>query len=280
MTHAADQLNFTQPAITSQIRTLEGNLGISLFERIGKRLYITNAGQALLPYAEKLLTTYDEMQAVLHDISDNNTPIKLGSSTAMASYILPPVLHQFQDRGIKGVITLDICTFLTDTIKGLLDNTYDLVIINDNVDNSLIIQFPLFRERLVWVAHRDLIAKNGGILDVAAYPFINYRPGSVYRSKYEDILRKRNISPALECSDAASITRSVLNGLGIGVLPFAPVAPLLADGTLIEFVTTPRLTFIVSIAFRKSKILSPAAKALLSIFAENANIENKLTDYL
>jgi DNA-binding transcriptional LysR family regulator len=65
MTQAAEKMNFTQPTITGQIRTLEQHFGVMLFDRVGKKLYITDAGRELIDYAEKLLSTYDEAQKAL-----------------------------------------------------------------------------------------------------------------------------------------------------------------------------------------------------------------------
>lgn len=280
ITQAAEQLNFTQPAVTSQIRTLEGYFGVSLFERTGKKLKITSAGQELAKYSERLITDYNDMHKALQTFSGKTDPIILGSSTAMASYILPPILKDFQDRGIKGTVKIDICTFLSDTIKAVQDHTYDLALIHDQIDNSHLLQFELFKERLVWVALRDLVVKNDNCLDISQYPFINYLPGSVYRSKYEKIIKEKKIDTHFEYSDAQSIVSAVLDGLGVGVLPYVSVASYLADGKLIEFTTVPALTITLSIVFRKNKILSPSLRSLLSVFALRSNINNKLSEYL
>jgi DNA-binding transcriptional LysR family regulator len=281
ITHAAEQLNFTQPAITAQIRTLEGHFGVSLFDRVGKkRVLINSAGQDLVAYAERLLAVYDEMHVSLQPQSSRAEPIKIGSSTDMASYVLPSVLREFQCRTIKGIISVDIRTFLSDTVKALLDNTFDLIIVNSKISNEQLMQFSLFQERLVWVAQRELVAGSGGCIDIASYPFINFRPGSVYRSKYEEILKEMKVNPSLEYSDASSILRAVLDGLGIGVLPYVLVAPFLANGTLIEFVNAPQLHVVISLAFHKNKVLSPAMRALLSIFGEKANLESGIAEYL
>lgn len=281
VTHAAEQLNFTQPAITAQIRTLEGHFGVSLFERVGKKKVILNsAGQELVEYAEKLIAVYDEMHISFQTVTKKIEPIKIGSSTDMASYVLPSILREFQCRKINGVISVDIRTFLADTIRALVDNTFDIIIINSKISNDQILQFPLSQERLVWVIQRDLVAGNNGGIEIANYPFINFRPGSVYRSKYEEILKKMKIDSSVEYSDAVSILRAVLDGLGVGVLPYVSVAPFLANGTLVEFVNAPQLYVTISLAFNKNKVLSPALRALLSIFSEKANIENGIADYL
>ena len=65
MTQAAEQLNFSQPTITGQIRALEQDFGVMLFDRVGKKLFITDAGRELIDYAEKILTTYDVAQKAL-----------------------------------------------------------------------------------------------------------------------------------------------------------------------------------------------------------------------
>ena len=280
ITRAAEQLNFTQPAVTAQIRTLEGHFGVPLFERVGKKLSLTYAGRELLIQAEKLLEAYSNMHAALQTLSDSAEVIKFGSSTAMASYVLPPILRDFNARGIKGTVSIEICTFLADTVKGLLENTYDMALLHDHVDNSYLLQFPFSKERLVWVAQRELVRQNDNSLDITRYPFLNYLPGSVYRAKFEAILKEKNIVPFIEYSDAQSISRAVLDGLGVGVLPYVAVAPELADGKLIEFTTIPPLTVVLSVAFHKNKVLSPAMRALLSIFVTWSTIDNSLSDYL
>jgi Transcriptional regulator len=281
ITHAAEQLNFTQPAITAQIRTLEGHFGVSLFERIGKkRVHINSAGQNLAIYAEKLLAIYDEMHISIQPASNKSEQIRIGSSTDMASYVLPPIIREFQSQKIKGKISVDIRTFLSDTVKELLDNVFDLIIVNSKIANEQLVQFPLFQERLVWVAQRNLVTSNDSCIDIASYPFINFRPGSVYRSKYEEMLKDMKVNPIMEYNDATSILRAVLDGVGVGVLPYVSVAPFLIEGTLVELVNAPNLHVVVSVVFQKNKALSPAMRALLSIIGEKANLENGIAEYL
>jgi DNA-binding transcriptional LysR family regulator len=80
---ATEQLNFTQPAVTVQIRTLEDHYGVLLFERIGKKLYITEVGRELTIHAEKLLSAYYDIHTVMQRFSDFNSPIKVGASTSL-----------------------------------------------------------------------------------------------------------------------------------------------------------------------------------------------------
>lgn len=280
ITQAAEQLNFTQPAVTAQIRTLEEHYGVLLFERIGKKLYITEAGRKLTIETDKLLTAYHDMNIAMQRFSDFNSPIKIGASTTAASYILSPVLLDFQNRGIVGSVSVDICTNLPITVKGLMENTFDITIVHNKIHSSQIIQFDLSNEKLVWVAKRELVVANNNCQDISHYSFINFHPGCVYRDKFEKVVKEKDVHSIVEYSDAEAIKRAVLDGVGVSILPYVLVEPYLANGTLVEFTSAPQLTFVMSVAFHKSKVLTPAMRALLLIFAEHANIQSGLAEYI
>ncbi|HWR39759.1 MAG TPA: LysR family transcriptional regulator [Patescibacteria group bacterium] len=279
ITQAAEQLNFTQPAITAQIRMLEEHYGVLLFERIGKKIYITEAGRELITYAEKLLGVYNDSHAAVMQFSDKNIPIKIGASTSAVSYILSPVLLEFQKCGTGSVI-VDICSNLPVTAQGLLDNTYDMAVVHHKIKSNQVIQFDLSHENLVWVASADLVAANGNSRDIRRYPFINFRTGCVYRTIIEEGIDEKDIHPVIEYNDAEAIKQAVLEGMGASILPYVLVESLLADGTFVELTHVPRLTFTMSIAWRKGKVITPALRSLLSIFAGNAVSQREFTDYL
>lgn len=280
ITQAAEQLNFTQPAVTAHIRALEEHFGVLLFERIGKKLFITEAGRELTIHAEKLLSTFADIDNAMQHFSDSNNPVKVGVSTAAASYILSPILLDFQKHGLDGTVTVDVCPNLPMTVKGIMDNAFDVAIVHDNIDNSQIVQFELSHEKLVWVANRDLVVSNDNCQDISQYPFINFRPGCVYRTKYEDVAKEKDVHAIIEYSDAEAIKQAVLDGLGVSVLPYVLVEPFLANGTLVELTGAPQLTFSMYVAFHKNKVLTPAAQVLLLLVAEHASIQSGLREYL
>ena len=280
ITQAAEQLNFTQPAITAQIHMLEDHYEVALFERIGKKLYITEAGQELVVYAEKLLAAYQDTEKALQRFSSLNAPVKLGASTTAASYILSPVLLELQNRETDGKVSIDICPNLPTTIKGLIENEFDIANVHNTIDNNQILQFELYKEKLVLVGSCDLVAANNNCSDMTQYPFINFRPGCVYRTKFEEAVKEKDIHSVTEYSDAEAIKQAVLEGVGVSLLPLVLVEPFLANGTLVELTDAPRLTFIMSVAFHKDKIMTPVLRSLLMIFAEHANMPNGLAEYL
>lgn len=280
ITQAAEQLNFTQPAVTAQIRMLEETYGVTLFERIGKKLYITDAGRELITQAERVMTAFCNLNGAMQRFSEFHLPIKLGASTTAASYFLSPALLEFQNRGGTGSVIVDMYPNLPTTIRGLLDNTFDIAIVHNQINHNQIIQFDLTHEKLVWVVNRDLYTKNHDSQNICLYPFVNFRPGCVYRSLFEEALNEKGIQASIEYSDAEAIKRAVLDGIGASILPYVLVEAFVRDGTLVELTQAPQLSFVMSVAFHKNKVVTPDMKTLLRIFAEHGNMKSKLIDYL
>jgi len=277
ITQAAEQLNFSQPTITAQIRTLEEHFEVLLFERVGKKLYITEAGLRLTGYAEKLLLLYGEAKATVQEFAHDRN-IKIGLGTAVAAHTLSPILREFQGRVPNVSVSIEHCFNIPITIKGILDNSFDLALVHHRISNSRILQFDVVAEKLLWVIHASLLDTYGH--DMWQQPFIAIKQGSVYREKYDQFLQQNSIIPILEYSDSEAIRQAVLNGLGIGVLPEVLVRSHLEDGTLHEFCEAPKLEIDFSVIFHKDKTFTLAMRTLLMVIAEHANIDSGLSDYL
>lgn len=277
VTQAAEQLDFSQPTVTAQIRTLEDHFGVLLFERVGKKLYITEAGRRLISYAEKLLLIHGEAQAVLQEFAQDRT-IKIGLGTAVAAHTLSPILLEYQDLVKNVTVNIEHCFNIPVTIKGILDNSFDFAFVHDNISNSRIVQFEVIVQKLVWVARPDLIKRYGN--NIWNLPFIALKQDNVYRPKYDQYIQEKSITPALIYSDSEAIKQAVINGLGLGVLPEVLVNPNLADGTLLELSNTPELEIIFSVVFHRDKTFTPALRTLLNLVAEHANISGGLSEYL
>jgi DNA-binding transcriptional LysR family regulator len=280
ITQAAEKLNFTQPTITAQIRALEESLGVELFERVGKKNFITEAGRQLIIYAGKLLNLYDEIQVSLQKFSADKAPIKVGVSTSAGSYVLSNVLREFQNRVFEGKVSIEVCSNVPVVIKGLLTNDFDFAICHDRVNHTQILQFDLLTEKLVWVVHRNLYEKYKNQNNIFSYPFINFRQNCVYRLKYEKIIGEKKLNSAIECSDSEAVKKAVLDGLGVSVLPEILVDPFLKNGTLVEFKTAPKLQFTLSVLVHKDKVLLPAMKTFLLLLSECSNIDGGLGVFL
>jgi DNA-binding transcriptional LysR family regulator len=277
ITQAAEQLYFSQPTVTAQIRTLEEDFGVLLFERVGKKLYITKAGLRLIGYAEKLLLLYGEAKASVQEFS-NHKNIKIGLGTAVAAYTLSPILREFQGRVSNVSVSIEHCLDIPTAVKGILDNSFDLAIVHDNISNGRILQFDVVSEKLLWVAHANLLQTYNG--NMWKIPFIALKQGSIYRTKYDPYLQEKTITPILEYSDSEAVRQAVLNGLGVGVLPEILVRSHVEDGTLHEFSDAPTLEIGFSVIFHKDKTFTLAMRTLLMLITEHATTHNGLSEYL
>jgi len=270
MTQAAEQLNFTQPAITGQIRALEQDFGVMLFDRVGKKLFITDAGRELIDYAEKLLTIYDEAQKAL---SAHPGHIKIGIDTTTVNYFLAPYLQAFKEQVPQCSVTLEMCASAAVVPKGLAENRFDLGIIQKEMSLDYLTGFEVFKEQLVWVAHPGLAEKLNNSTDIRDYPLLEYKVGGLFRSLYEKVLgleRKKN-GPSIVYNDSEAMKNSILQGLGCGALPLNMVKKLLADGSLVEFTNVPRPDFGVWVVHHREKKLSRAAMTLIRILKGEDN---------
>lgn len=277
ITQTAQEINFSQPTVTAQIKALEEHFGVLLFERVGKKLYITEAGKCLIGYAERLLIIHSETQAALQEFSYDKT-IKIGLGTAVAAHTLSPILQEFQEKMSNVSVNIEHCFNLPITVKGILDNSFDFAVIHDEISHNRIMQFNVTVQKLVWVACPSLIEKHGN--DIWRLPFIALKQGSIYRKIYDGIFQGKGIRPVLEYSDSDAIRQAVLNGLGVGILPEVLVRDSVNDGTLVEFKQVPKLEIIFSVIFHKEKTFTKATQALLTMIAARANLKSSLLDYL
>ncbi|MDF2499608.1 MAG: transcriptional regulator, LysR family, partial [Anaerosporomusa subterranea] len=225
MTQTAEQLNFTQPTVTGQIRTLEQHFGVMLFDRVGKKLYITDAGRELMDYAERLLTTYDEAQKALSVHPGN---INLGIATTSVNYILVPFLQEFQQQAPKCSVAMEMCLNTTAVVKGIVENRFDLGFITQNVVSlDYLIGFEVYKEQLVWVVHPKLAEKFNYSTNILDYPLLVYKAGGLFRTIYEKALGRKKFAPTIEYGESETMKNAILQGLGCGALPMIMIKQLL-----------------------------------------------------
>lgn len=272
MTQAADRLNFTQPTVTGQIRSLERHFGAMLFERVGKKLYITEAGRKLIDYSERIVAAYNEAQEALVAYPGS---IDLGVSTSMVNYLLLPVLQEFQSQVPKCSVTVEMCINPATVIKGVLENRFDLGFVQHKVAEKHLMQFEILKEQLVWAAHRKVVEKYRYSTDITDYPILVYKSGGFFRGLYEKILEGKNFNSIIEYTDSEVLKKAVLDGLGFGTLPLVMIKPFLDDGTLVEFGNMPRLDFGIWLILHKDKVLSRPAKNFFNLVRENRNFADE-----
>ncbi|MFG2330695.1 LysR family transcriptional regulator [Streptomyces sp. NPDC048604] len=256
-TRAAAELKYAQSSVTGQIRSLESSLGVELFERLGSRIRLTEAGERLLPYARRIIELDAEARAAVTGPDEPAGTIAVGTMESLTSYRLPPLLELFHHRYPKVRLTLRP-TLGDETRQALLRGTYDLGFLMERetehagLESEVLAQEPLV---LVAAPGHPLAGRTGLTnADLAAAALVGTEPGCPYRDLFEDELREWT-PPFMEFGTIEASKRAVASGLGIALLPRIAVCEELASGALAALDWAAPFTLFTQIAWRRGKQL-------------------------
>lgn len=279
----AHELNFTRTAkrahcvqsnVSIQIRTMEQELGVPLFERLGQQVRLTAHGALLLPYAERMLQLLEEANSVTKGGDHPSGTLVIGSPESVLTYRLPPVLKLFRsqypqvDLVFRAVGTAELVTHLE---RGDLD--LGLVIDGDLKDAKLHVE-SLCPESMVLVAQIDhplLKKKRVDPEHLAGQTFLLTDAGCAYRVKLEHSLAQAHVEAEtiMEFSSVETIKQCAALGMGIACLPRLVVEQELAARKLAVIPWNGgSLTLKTIVAWHKDKWLSPAMSAFLSLLRQ------------
>lgn len=271
---AADALNYAQSTVSAQIKLLEEELGVSLFDRLGKRIVITEAGQKLMRYAQKMI---DIEQETLTEISNSETligSISVRAPQTVGTYLLPPVLLQFKNQYPRVGFDVSSCAFYTlrqELRSGIIDVAFLLA---ESV-NAADLTAELVRiEPLVFVsAPNHALTKRVGITfdDLNGQSILLPKHDCSYKMQFEEMLTAENIKPSvvMEFNSIEAIKQCVVKGLGITVIPEIAVKAELGQNKLeqIPWLDGSLETGVLMIR-HKDKWISPALQTFMDLSRE------------
>jgi DNA-binding transcriptional LysR family regulator len=226
-TRAAQELFLTQPAVSMQVKQLEESLGVALFEQLGKRIHLTEAGREVLGYARTVTQQLDELEGILNHIKGLSGGRLRISVATTANYFIPTLLGTFSRRHPGVTISLDVTNRET-LLQQLSENTVDLVIMGQPpaeldaeadafMENPLVIvappDHPLAREKKIPLAR------------LQEETFLVREPGSGTRIAMERFFAERemHLKTGMEVGSNEAIKQSVQAGLGLGLLSHATI---------------------------------------------------------
>lgn len=180
-TKAAAELYITQPAVTKHIREIETHFKLQLFERKGTRIKLTPAGETLLTYTEELFTVYRNLEFEMNSFTQRHSgKLRIGASTTVAQYVLPPVLAAFHQKFTD--IKVSLITNNTEQIEQALQSkSIDLGIIEGQSRNALFRYTEFIKDEIVLVANANHpLAKKQAIKpeELLKIPLLLREPGS------------------------------------------------------------------------------------------------------
>lgn len=221
-TRAAEALHLSQPAVSMQIRQLEGQAGMPLFDQIGKKLHLTDAGRTLYSHAQSILAQVHEAQLELEEMRGVRRGQLNITIASTANYFAPRLLAAFCQRHPEVKVSLDVSN--REHILELLHETdKDLAIMGRPPEPSDLVAHPFMENPLVVIAapsHPLAQASGIPLARLNQETFISREIGSGTRIAVERFFEEAGtrLTTAMEMSSNEAIKQAVQAGLGLGVV--------------------------------------------------------------
>ena len=273
-TRAAESLGYSQAAVTAQIKQLEHELGAPLFDRIGKRINLTRAGEAFLPYAFRLLKAEDEAIACIREQGDLSGTLRIGTTSSLSIGALPQAAIDFIKEHPNVNIVIQVSDFTKDLREKLIAGTMDLVWAMTEPPNPQNFQRILEKDvPIVFVAHPDhpLAGKKVSLRKILAEQLIVAdREGgyTYYLNKFANDIGVQ-LEPVLEIGSVSAIINILEGGYGVSYLPYFVVQQAIEDGNLALIdVSCPNPELKSNIICHKGKWIDPVIKNFIEFINE------------
>jgi DNA-binding transcriptional LysR family regulator len=276
----AEELNFTRTAervhtvqsnVTSQIKSLEAELGSPLFDRLAKRILLTEAGHRFLPYAEKALAAMDQGHRAVKFGTEPAGPLHIGAPESVLTYRLPEILKLFRKRYpmVELIFRPDSDDKLTEALEsGKLDLAISM---SDVIDGEQLRSIRMRTEDIYLFGTPDHPLANAKKVypkDLVDQTLLLTETGCGYRKKLDIQLASANIRPQhiTEFSSVEAIKQCVHAGMGLGLLPEVVIACELKKRqfTVLNW-NGAKMSIATHIVWHKDKWMSPGMQAFLDV---------------
>jgi len=273
-TRAAEELSVTQPAVTIQVKSLEKSLNLRLIQQVGKKIQLTESGEFLYQYAEKIFDLVLDANEKMRDFKKlMRGTLRIGTTKNYARYIMPSLLSEFQRRfpGIKVILDEGNSE---DMAKSVLEKKNELALISQlNLDRKIKSLFFSTVEFVLVVSpeHRFSQRKSISLRELNGEPVILREKGSGSRAAILRKFQEYGIWPSVitEASSLDFIVGYVKQNKGVSFMFEPDIKEELERGTLkVIFVEEGNIIFFTDIIYHSEKTLSPPGLAFLNVVNE------------
>jgi DNA-binding transcriptional LysR family regulator len=265
---AAEKRFRTQPAISSQIRALEEEVGAKLLDRSGGRVSLTASGKLFLKYAED---TLESRRTVLRSIAETERvprgEIIVGANEGTCLHILPEVFAEFKKRYPDVAVNIKRADY-GKILESVIDNSVDFGVVSLPVTDPRLTVVLIHRDELIIIAppHHPLAKmKSAALAEVAKFPLVLPKAGHT-RDALENLFHERRLKPryAMELDSSELLKRFVAADVGIGFIARSNVLEDTRAGVLAAIpISDAQVRRDLALVFRKDKALSRAALAFI-----------------
>lgn len=284
-TRAAEVLNYVPSNVTMQIKALEDELGVRLFDRLGKQLVLTTAGKRFLTHIQGVLDKLDEARSDVHDSENLSGTLTVSANEVICAYRLPAVFQRFRSQH-PGVRLIFRSVPNQELKQTLFEGTADVVYMLDEPIRSSGLAVESLREETfgLFAAPDHPLAKRTVLQleDFHGEVFLTNEKGCPYRTMFDRSFEKEGIDSItyLEFQSAEAIKQCAISGIGIAFLPEIVVEAEVERGELVALPwQIPDLRVYTQMLWHKDKWLSPimlsfieAAREVLVTEEENKTV--------
>ncbi|GIN23305.1 LysR family transcriptional regulator [Siminovitchia fordii] len=280
---AAEVLNYVPSNVTMQIKALEEELGVRLFDRLGKQLVLTTAGKRFLTHIQSALDKLDEARSVVHDKENLSGTLTISANEVLCAYRLPAIFKLFRSRH-PGVRLIFRSVPNQELKQTLFDGTADVVfMLDETILSTRLTVEPLLEETFrLFVAPDHPLAKQPVLQQEDFHGEVLHEKGCTYRTMFDRSFEKKGIDSItyLEFQNAEAIKQCAISGIGIAFLPEITVEAEVERGDLVALPwQLSDLHVYTHMAWHKEKWLSPiilsfieAAREVSAIAEENKTV--------
>ena len=282
---AAEKRFRTQPAISSQIRSLEEEVGAKLLDRSGGKVSLTASGKLFLKFAEE---TLDARKAATVAIAETERvprgEIVVGANEGNCLHILPEVFAQFKKQYPDVSVNIKRADY-AKVLESVIDNSVDFGVVSMPVTDNRLTAVLIHKDELVMIAppkHPLAKLKSATAADISQYPLVVPKVGHT-RDALDDLFHRNKLKPrhAMELDSSELLKRFVAADVGVGFIPRSHAvedvqAKVLAAVPLADV----QIRRDLALVFRKDKALSRAALAFIDIAVKNKPAETAATTKL
>ncbi len=280
MTVAAEKLFISQPTVSQAIRELEEHYGVLLFERLNRKLYITDAGKKLLSYAKTVVSQFDTLEEKMFSLNKIEK-IRIGATVTVGECVLSDIINRLRNENPK----FKIYSYANNTEiieEKLLNGEIDIGIVEGKVKSNDLIVIPEIRDRLVLICGADhpfAKRKSVNIKELNDKEFAMREKGSGTRELFEDYMIKNgvDIRIAFEGNSQEAIKREVMRNNYLACVSVCLVEEEVKESKIhiIENLDG-EWNRHFSVVYHKDKIMTEGMKALIKIIEGYENLPTKL----
>ena len=283
MSLAAKKLYISQPTVSQAIRELEEHYGVRLFERLSKKLYITESGKFLLFHAKNIVAQFDNLEESMKTNYQKET-LRIGASLTVGAILLSNVLIDLESFNPN----LDTYAYVNNTSvieKKLLESSLDVAIVEGKVKSQDLISIPMIDDYLVLVCGIDHPLSNKKevhLSDLENQKFVVREKGSGTRALLDEFLKFHNLNVKIvwEASSPDTIRHAVINNGCLALMPIRVMEKDILDHKMnVIFNTTDEWNRYFSLVYHKDKNINDSIDLLRDILKKYKSPNFKVSDF-